>query len=279
VKGHAAFAAVVLLGVASVPATAQEGGARLVTLSAAITETVFALGRGGDVVGVPTGLTFPVEATRRVAVGAARQLGAEGILAQRPTLVLADSTLPPALRQQLQRVGVRVELVSGDETAAGALARVQTLGRLLGRAAAADSLVARLQARMSAVRPLRTPVRVLFVYARGAGTLMVSGNATGAAEMVRLAGATNAITGFDGFRPLTAEAVVAARPDIILLPSRGMASVGGVEAVLALPGIALTPAGRARRVVSLDDTLLLGFGPRLADAVEQLAVALGRAGA
>jgi iron complex transport system substrate-binding protein len=111
---------------------------------------------------------------------------------------------------------------------------------------------------------------VLFVYARGAGTLMVSGGGTSAAEMLRLAGATNAVQGFEGFRPLTAEAVVAARPDIVLLPSRGLASLGGVEAVLKLPGMALTPAGRARRVVALDDTLLLGFGPRLADAVEQL---------
>jgi iron complex transport system substrate-binding protein len=271
-------ALVVLLAGAPQLAVAQGGGARLVTLSAAITETVFALGRGDEVVGVPSGLTFPLEATRRVAVGAARQLAAEGILAQRPTLVLADSTLPPALQRQLERVGVRVALVSGAETAAGALARVDALGQVLGRRAAADSLRNAMHARMSAVLPTPAATRVLFVYARGAGTLMVSGTGTGAAEMIRLAGATNAITGFEGFRPMTAEAVVAARPDIILLPSRGMASVGGTAAVLALPGIALTPAGRARRIVTLDDTLLLGFGPRLADAVEQLAAALVRTG-
>jgi iron complex transport system substrate-binding protein len=253
---------------------AQGRADRIVTLSAAITETVFALGRGADVVGVPTGVHFPVEASRRVAVGAARQLGAEGILAQRPTLVLADSTLAPALRRQLQQAGARVELVSGAETTAGAVARIHALGRLLGQTRVADSISATLRGRLRSVTPVRPAVRVLFVYARGAGTLMVSGRGTSADEMLRLAGATNAVQGFEGFRPLTAEAVVAARPDVVLMPSRGMASLGGVEAVLKLPGMALTPAARARRVVSLDDTLLLGFGPRLADAVEQLVRAL-----
>ncbi|MDX2261121.1 MAG: ABC transporter substrate-binding protein [Gemmatimonadales bacterium] len=254
----------------------QAGPVRIVTLSAAITETVFALGRGGDVVGVPSGVIFPTEAARRVPVGAARQLGAEGILAQRPTLILADSMLAPALRRQLGHAGVRIELVSGAETTEGAMARIQQLGRLLDRRVAADSLAMGLRRRLAGVAPLAPAPRVLFVYARGAGTLMVSGSRTSAAEMLRLAGATNAVQGFEGFRPLTAEAVVAARPDIVLLPSRGLASLGGVEAVLKLPGMALTPAGRARRVVALDDTLLLGFGPRLADAVEQLVQLLER---
>lgn len=259
------------------PLTAQSAAPRIVTLSAAITEIAFALGRGADIVGVPTGVTHPAEASRRAAVGAARQLGAEGILAQRPTLVLADSTLAPALHRQLVQAGVRVVLVSGAETPAGAASRIRALGQVLERRSSADSIANALDRRLAA-RPRPGPnVRVLFVYARGAGTLMVSGRGTSADEMLRLVGAINAVDGVTGFRPLTAEAVVAARPDVILMPSRGVASLGGVEAVLRLPGIALTPAGRARRVVTLDDTLLLGFGPRLADAVEQLGTMLTQA--
>jgi iron complex transport system substrate-binding protein len=259
------------------PLSAQSASPRIVTLSAAITEITFALGRGGDIVGVPTGVTFPAEASRRVAVGAARQLSAEGILAQRPTLVLADSTLPPALHRQLVQAGVQVVLVSGAETSVGATSRIRALGQVLERRSVADSIATALERRLAARSRTGPRVRVLFVYARGAGTLMVSGRGTSADEMLQLAGAINAVDGVNGFRPLTAEAVVGARPDVILMPSRGVASLGGVEAVLRLPGIALTPAGRARRVVMLDDTLLLGFGPRLPDAVEQLGALLTQA--
>jgi iron complex transport system substrate-binding protein len=112
---------------------------------------------------------------------------------------------------------------------------------------------------------------VLFVYARGAGTLQVAGQETGAGTMIALAGGINAAQGFTGYRPLTAEAVVAAQPDVVLLTDRGLESIGGIDAVLAQPGVALTSAGTARRVVSLDDGMLLGFGPRTGDGVVALA--------
>jgi iron complex transport system substrate-binding protein len=112
---------------------------------------------------------------------------------------------------------------------------------------------------------------VLFVYTSSSGALQVAGEGTAASAMIALAGARNATSGFTGYRPMTAEAVIAAAPDVILFTDRGLASAGGVDAVLAKPGVALTPAGRARRVVSLDDLLLLGFGPRTGAAAEALA--------
>jgi iron complex transport system substrate-binding protein len=115
---------------------------------------------------------------------------------------------------------------------------------------------------------------VLFIYARGGGTLMVGGTGTPAAAMIRLAAGENAVSAFDGFKPLTAEAVTTAAPDVILVPSRGLATLGGVDGLVAQPGIALTPAGKARRVVAMDDLLLLGFGPRLGSAVRELAILL-----
>ena len=92
--------------------------------------------------------------------------------------------------------------------------------------------------------------------------------------MIRLAGGTNAASGFDGYKPLTAEAAVAAAPQVILVTTSGLESVGGTDGLLDLPGLALTPAGKARRVVAMDDLYLLGFGPRVADAVAALAVKL-----
>ncbi len=95
--------------------------------------------------------------------------------------------------------------------------------------------------------------------------------------MLGLAGAINAVTGFDGYRPLSPEAMIAAAPEVILVPARSLPGLGGVDGVVALPGIGDTPAGRARRIVAIDDALLLGFGPRLAEGVAGLHAALARA--
>jgi iron complex transport system substrate-binding protein len=111
----------------------------------------------------------------------------------------------------------------------------------------------------------------VLIYARGAGMMMVAGTDTPASAMLELAGARNAITGFAGFKPLSAESLVEAAPDVIVIPSRGLASIGGDAALLALPGVGDTPAGRARHIVAMDDLLLLGFGPRLGAAIDELA--------
>jgi iron complex transport system substrate-binding protein len=100
---------------------------------------------------------------------------------------------------------------------------------------------------------------------------MVSGEGTAADAMIRLAGGVNALSGVSGYKPLTAEAVVAAAPEVILITREGMEAVGGGKQLFRRPGLALTPAGKAKRVVALDALYLIGFGPRLPQAVRDLA--------
>ena len=88
--------------------------------------------------------------------------------------------------------------------------------------------------------------------------------------MIKMAGGINAVNEFSEYKPLTPEAMVAAAPDVILLPARGLQTIGGIDAVLALPGIAETPAGKNRKIVSIDDMLLLGFTPRLGLGIKEL---------
>jgi iron complex transport system substrate-binding protein len=123
---------------------------------------------------------------------------------------------------------------------------------------------------MAALASTRSDKKVLFIYARGAGTLMVSGTGTPIASMIQLAGAKNAVTDFADFKPLTAEAMVAANPDIILLFDSGLKSIGGIDGLLKVPGIAQTNAGRNRSIVSMDGELLSGFGLRLPQAIREL---------
>jgi iron complex transport system substrate-binding protein len=249
---------------------------RIVSLSSAVTEILYAVGAEDRLVAVAQGVHFPPAAAAKPMVGPARTVTAEPILAQRPTLVIGDSTVPAATVAQLRAAGVTVALV-GDDAASAVIPRIRTVGALVGRSTEAAALADKVQADLAALRAAsggaRRP-RVLFIYARGAGNAFVGGRGTGAHDILELAGATNAAAGVSGYRPLTAEAVAASGAEVIVLPSRGLASVGGPDGLLALPGIAQTPAGRARRIVAVDDQLMLGFGPRVAEAARQLAAAI-----
>ena len=256
--------------------------ARVVTIGGPITETVYALGEGGRVVGTDRSSLFPEAILAGPRLDYFRQTSAEGVLALRPTLVLAvEGTGPPGVLDQIRAAGVAVVVLPDVTDVAGAEARVERLGRLLGREAQADAVVAPMRAELAeaaAARPA-TPPRVLFVYARGAGVVLAAGTGGAPEAILRLAGAENAVTAYDGYRPLTAEAVAAAAPDAIVVPTGSLESLGGIDGLLRQPGLAQTPAGRVRRIVAVDDALLLGFGPRVGQGVRDLARGLAGPGA
>lgn len=253
---------------------AQHGIAesRLVSLGGAVTETVWALGASPDLVAVDDSSTFPPENAALPHVGYYRMISAEGVLSVNPDVVLAsvEAGPPPALAQ-IEKAGARVVRIPGAATVAGCVERIRAVGAALDRVEEAEKLATEIEAELSAPPvPPATPVRVLFVFARGAGTLNVAGTETAANEIIALAGGVNAVTEYGGYRPLTAEAVVTAAPDVVLLTESGLAGLGGTAALWAVPGLSATPAGAAGRAVAMDDLLLLGFGPRLPEAVREL---------
>lgn len=279
-----ATGALLTLAIALSPAdVAAAPPERWMSLGGAITETVFALGAGATLVAVDDTSTFPEQAQALPHVGYYRQLATEGLLAQAPTDVLADAKAGPAVvLEQLRAAGVRVHILGTGDDLEGLRARIVVLGKLMRREARAAELVRTLDEDLVKLRaevPATAPrVRVLFVMARGAGALSVAGRETAAHTMLTLAGGQSVSGDYTGYRPLSAEALVAAAPEVIVLTTTGLASVGGLHGLLAAPGVALTPAGKARRVVALDDLYLLGFGPRTARAALELARALRSTG-
>ncbi len=250
---------------------------RVVCLGGAITETAWALGAGETVVAVDDSSVYPSENRALPRVGYYRMVSAEGLLSVNPDLVLAhEQSGPPEVMEQLAAAGVRVVRIPSSATVTGLLDRVRSVGAALGRREQAEAIAASLETTLAEVAAavVEPRPRVVFVFARGAGTLQVSGAGTAADEIIRLAGGVNAIEGFSGYRPLTAEALVAANPEVILATTSGLGSIGGPDALWAVPGVAATKAGEARRVVAMDDLYLLGFGPRLPAAIAELREAL-----
>jgi iron complex transport system substrate-binding protein len=252
---------------------------RIVAVGGSVTEIVYALGLGERLVGCDTSGTYPAAAAKLPKVGYQRALSAEGVLSLQPTLVLATTDAgPPAALAQIRSAGVTTLVLPAAPTVAGAKEKIRRFARALGRAGRGEALVRALEADLAAARRVangsRRRPRVLFLYARGAGTLLVAGRDSSADTMIRRAGGENAVSGYAGYKPLTAEAAVAAAPEVILVLDRGLESVGGAAGLLKLPGLALTPAGRSRQIVAMDDLYLIGFGPRMGRAARDLAVRL-----
>lgn len=267
-----AAAAKVQTGEGVAPANKAEAP-RILTVGGPITETVFALGAGDRVIATDTSSTYPDAVEKLPKVGYQRSLTAETILAFRPDLIiLSPEAGPAATIEQLRAAGVRIEQVAEAHDGQSAAARIRAIGAILGKPEEAAQL-AEPVAQVTPPAPGAKPPRVLFLYARGGGVAMVAGSPSAASSMIELGGGVNAVTGFTGYKQLAGEAVIAAAPDVVLLPTRGLAALGGPDRLWELPGLAQTPAGAAKRVVALDDQLLLGFGPRLAQAAAELRVA------
>lgn len=270
--------AVVVVDSESTPVMIKDTS-RLVTLGGPVTEIVFALGAGDKVVGVDTSSLYPEEATQRPQVGYQRQLAAEGVLALNPTLILATTEAgPPEAMAQLKDSGVTVLILPAEESAEGAKFKIRGLAQALSLEAKGEELIQALEADLAEAEKLQAALsskpKVMFIYARGPGAVNVAGVETSAEAMIRLAGGVNAVQEYEGYKPLTAEAAVAAAPEVLLLLSGGLESLGGKEGLLKQPGLAQTPAGQTQRVIAMDDLYLLGFGPRLGQAVLELTRAL-----
>lgn len=265
---------VLIVSILCIATTASAELKRVVTLGAGVTETVFALGLGEVVVGVDVSSMHPPAALRKPKVGYIRMTSAEGIASLTPDLVLAGSTLGPAtVKTQLKSAGIRLELVEKPTSIEGALERIRKIGALLKKEAIATQLVNSINEQISAAKKLqtsKTKPRILFVFVHGGTSVNVAGTGTAADVMIKAAGGINAVDSFEGYKPITAEALLAAKPDIVLATTRSLKAVGGEKGLWATPGLALTPAGQKKKVVLIDDLKLLGFGPRTGDAIVEL---------
>lgn len=252
---------------------------RLVVVGGALTEIVYALGAEASLVAVDTTSMYPPDALKRLPnVGYMRALSAEGVLSLKPTLILAEGDAgPPAALAQLRNAGAALVLLRKSPTPEGVVYKMRAAARVLGRDAAGEKLAAAFEADMAAlaaaIAKAQQRPKVVFLLSASRG-LLAAGQDTAADHMIALAGGANAIQGYTGYKPLSGEAVIAGKPDVILVTEHGLAQIGGADRLLERAELAPTPAGQAKRVLTLDALLVLGFGPRTPMGVRFLAAKL-----
>lgn len=242
---------------------------RIVSLNGAITEIICAFGNQNKIVGVDVTSTFPTDLKAKD-LGHVRSISIESLLSLKPTRIFAtERDLSPDLIGRLKATGMNVHIIKQVYSVEGTQKMIQEVATILKLKNSA-SLIQKIDASLQKVKVTSQQPKILFVYARGAGTLMVAGKNTPIEAMMKLAGGKNAVQGFEDYKPLTPEALIAGNPDVILFFDKGLESLGGVEGALKIEGLKQTNAGKNKRIIAMDGALLSGFGPRLGDAVVEL---------
>lgn len=268
-------------------ASFAEGGAllfqdqsRIASVGGSITEIVYALGEEGKLVARDSTSVFPEAALKLPDVGYMRALSPEGVLSVNPTGILAlAGSGPKEAIDVLNKASIPFVTVPDGFSHKGILDKIHIVGKALGADAKAEALAAEVDKQLTDAEALTSGIpqgerkRVLFILSLQGGKILAAGSDTAANGIIALAGGVNAVEGFSGYKQLTDEAAITARPDVILMMDReGGLAIDDTD-LYAHPAIASTPAGQAKRVIRMDGAYLLGFGPRTAAAVKDLASA------
>lgn len=250
---------------------------RLVSVGGDVTEIIYALGEEKRLVGRDSTSIYPEAATKVPDVGYMRQLSPEGIMATNPTAILAvEGSGPPETLAVLKNATIPMETVPERYDGAGIVAKIERVGAVLGVEDKASALAATVKADLDTAvaaadaRPKAERKRVLFILSMQGGKIMAAGKGTAADAIVELSGAINATDTFPGYKPVTDEAIIEAKPDLVLMMTRGGSHSASDEEVFKQPALALTPAAASKSVIRMDGLYLLGFGPRTASAVREL---------
>lgn len=251
-------------------------GTRLITLFGDVTEIVYALGVEEFLVARDTSSIYPRVAEELPNLGFAGALNAEAVLDFEPTLIIGTTMAgPPEVLEQLRQAGVEVLIIEDLNSLDEPQIKIRFVGAALGIPERAEALALDVENRMQAVLAAAEndkPLRVMHIYIRRGGLQLVSGEGNKAQAIIEAAGGIDAAAeaGIVGWQPLTPEALVEADPEVFLVMDRGFSVVGGIEGLLQIPGVAETKAGRGQHVISMPDLYLLGFGPRLPEAIADL---------
>ncbi len=251
---------------------------RIIAIDASLSEIVFALGHGKNMVGRDITSAYPAAVAQLPSVGYMRSLSAEGILSLRPDLVLATSDArPQSVLLKLKEAGIKVEIIKNEFSVAGVKYKIRRVATVLNEVEKGEQIVIDMQKSVDnavaiahKAKEAHGDVSALFILNMRGHNMMVAGNNNRANNMMELALIYNsAAKDFTGFKPLTSEAAIKYNPQFLLIMPFGLSSAGGRDAILSTPAIKMTEAGRKQQLVVLNDGFLT-FGPRIGQAIEDL---------
>ncbi|MEQ4906931.1 heme/hemin ABC transporter substrate-binding protein [Proteus vulgaris] len=252
---------------------------RWVIAGGSIVELIYAMDAGNKVVGVDETTSYPEQTQVLPHIGYWKRLSVEGILSLRPsTFVTWDDAEPKMVLRQLAQHNVKViSLPRTPATFELMLQNIRTLAVSLDKQTQGDALIDSLQSRLAIINAknnqIKQKVKVMFFLSPGGGIPQVAGKTSVADAILQLAGGENIAT-HENYRIYSAEAIIAADPELIVITTQSQKNQTGTirasEGLASVPGVSMTQAWKNQRIIEIDQSLILGMGPRIVDAVELL---------
>jgi iron complex transport system substrate-binding protein len=257
----------------------QDPGNRVVCVSKQLNEFIFALGAEKSLVGRDLTSIYPPAIQAIPSVGYHRALSADGIVSLKPSVFLTDGNVgPDQVLDRLRDVGIPIMVMKPDDTVAGAQDLMLRLGAYFHKESQAADLVARWKKDMDTLPQVeanaRRPRVLMIHFGQSSNAYLALGQGGAAEQVLRWAGGQNAIDKVGGMTRLTPEVIAQTGAETIIATDVGYDRYGSAEKFAELPGISLTPAGQAGRIYRIDETDLMYYGPRTADAVRRIAAML-----
>lgn len=245
---------------------------RIISLNGAITEILAELGQEDKIVGVDVTSTYPegIKEKAKDLGHIGKGVSLESIISLQPTVVFISSKdSNPDLVAKIQNAKIEVKIIEQEQSIEGTKKFIKDVAETIGDTNY-TSLIEKIDSDFAGLTKFETAPKVLFIYARGAGTLHVAGKETPMQKIIELAGGENAVNDFENYKPLTPEALIQSNPDYLLFFTTGLESLGGIDGVLKLQGIEQTNAGKNKKIIAMDGALLSGFGPRVGQGAKEL---------
>jgi iron complex transport system substrate-binding protein len=253
-------------------------GQRIITAGSAITETVCALGDCSKIIASDRTSLYPAEIQKLPSIGYRTGISAEGIISLKPTLFIVEADyVKPEVIEQIQSAGITVVAIDRKFSFEGTKELIQKIAATLNKQEEGKKLIGKIESELAEAKKIvsqsSTAPRVLCVFNRDKASLNIAGTNT-FSEILTYVGAVPAVTGVEGYKPLSTETLITSRADFLLMFENGVKALGGVDGVLTIPGVQQLPAGKKKQILAVDGTRLSNFGPRLGEVVKELAVQL-----
>ena len=247
---------------------------RIITAGSAMTETVCALGLCDKIIASDRTSLYPAKIQDLPSIGYRSSISAEGIISLKPTLVIAEEFyVDETVLAQIKSTGIKLISIKRSYNLEGTKNLIREISLAVNKKTEGEKLIAKIESQIAEanaiIKKSKTTPRVLCVYNRGTSSIDAAGTKT-FSDILPYVGAVSAVTGVDGYKPLNAEAMIAANPDYILFFESGLESLGGVKGALEIQGVTQTAAGKKQQILAMEGIKLSNFGPRFGEAVKEL---------
>jgi iron complex transport system substrate-binding protein len=245
---------------------------RIITAGSAMTETICALGLCDKIIASDRTSLYPAKIQELPSIGYRTNISAEGIISLKPTLVIAEEFyVEETVLAQIRAAGIKLISIPRSYSLDGTKNLIREISLAVNKKKEGEVLITKIQAQIAEanaiIKKSKVTPKVLCIYNRG--TAVDAAGTKTFSEILPYVGAVSAIA-VEGYKPLNAEAMIAANPDYILFFESGLQSLGGLKAALEIQGVLHTTAGKRQQILAMDGIKLSNFGPRFGEAVKEL---------